>query len=121
MSRRTVHDQATDRPGGGHRQPLVLQHPDERLSVTDFAYDPQRPIIRRMIERGAVVVNSIDQAQALGIIFQPGTDTSLSAVFVPVKVGDRLIAYNRADVVNLEKLMEWGYPKLRAAAMGVEC
>ena len=30
---------------------------------------------------------------------------------------DKLVAYNRADVVNLEKLMEWGYPKLRDLAI----
>lgn len=26
---------------------------------------------------------------------------------------DKLIAYNRADVVNLERLMDWSYPKLK--------
>lgn len=30
---------------------------------------------------------------------------------------DLLIAYNKADVVNLERLMEWSYPQLRKDAM----
>lgn len=33
---------------------------------------------------------------------------------------NRLIAYNRADVVNLEKLMVWSYPKLVSSARGLD-
>ncbi len=74
-------------------RPLYVIEHGRRLDNTDFAYDPERPIMRLMREGRPVVVNSRDKADALGIVFVPGTDVSLSAAFVPVLVGERLIAY----------------------------
>ena len=65
----------------------------QRLGSNDFAYDPERPIMRLMRQGRPVVVNSREKAEALGIVFVPGTDVSLAAAFVPVLVGERLIAY----------------------------
>ena len=65
----------------------------QRLGSNDFAYDPERPIMRLMRQGRPVVVNSREKAEALGIDFVPGTDVSLAAAFVPVAGGrapDRL-------------------------------
>ena len=74
------------------RSLYVYEH-GQRLTTDDMSFDRERPIMRLMLQGQTVVLNSREKAEALGVHFVPGTDFSLSAVFVPVRVGERLIAY----------------------------
>jgi GAF domain-containing protein/CheY-like chemotaxis protein len=65
----------------------------QRLQVLDIPYRPERPVMQKMREGQAVVIDTPEVAKAMQIIVTPGTDRSLEALFVPVLVGQRLIAY----------------------------
>ena len=62
-----------------------------------------RPIDRALLERRPVVVRSLAEAEALGLYHFPGTDMSLSSVFVPMFSGERFLGtiilenYDRED------------------------
>ncbi len=65
----------------------------ERLPLGTFDYRPERLLMQKMRAGEAVVVNSRDTFIALGGINVPGTDSSLAALFVPVMLGQQLLAY----------------------------
>ena len=78
--------------------------------------------MRLMREGRPVVVNSREKAEALGIVFVPGTDVSLSAAFVPVLVGERLIAYIVVESFESRDAFDEAQVRLLstlAASMGV--
>ena len=81
-----------DEPAGMMRTTYAYEH-GQRLASDQRPYDPERPVMRLMRQGRTVVVNSREKGESLGIIIVPGTDLSLAAVFVPVLVGERLIAY----------------------------
>ena len=82
------HDEAA-----GVMRPLYVFEHGVRLNHEPRRFDRERPLPRRLLRGETVVVNSLEQAHALGVHFIPGTDVSLAAAFVPVRVGERLIAY----------------------------
>ncbi len=63
------------------------------LAVVQVPYRPERPIMQKLREGRSVVVNTPEIARAMQIMVMPGTDHSKAALFVPVLVGQRLIAY----------------------------
>jgi signal transduction histidine kinase/CheY-like chemotaxis protein/signal transduction protein with GAF and PtsI domain len=65
----------------------------KRLPPLTFDYRPERPLMQKIHAGQAVVVNSRETFTALGGMVSPGTDQSLAALFVPVMLGQRLIAY----------------------------
>ncbi|MFO1303895.1 MAG: GAF domain-containing protein [Burkholderiales bacterium] len=110
-----------DEEAGLIRAYYAYEH-GQRIVGENFRLDPDRPIFRRMIERGAVAIKSIEEAHALGVIFQPGTDQSLSAVFVPVTVGERMLAYIVVESYEREDAFDDAQVRLLgtvASSMGV--
>jgi GAF domain-containing protein/CheY-like chemotaxis protein/tetratricopeptide (TPR) repeat protein len=69
----------------------VYEH-GERLPYHTLTYDPARPINQALQTGQPVVLGDRAAMDAIGIKTVPGTDASLSCVFVPVMVGERLIA-----------------------------
>jgi signal transduction histidine kinase/CheY-like chemotaxis protein len=65
----------------------------QRLQVWDVPYRPERPVMQKLREGQAVVIDTMEVAMAMQIMVAPGTDRSLESLFVPVLVGQRLIAY----------------------------
>ncbi len=68
----------------------VYEH-GERLPYHTLTYDPARPINQALQTGQPVVLGDRAAMDAIGIKTVPGTDASLSCVFVPVMVGERLI------------------------------
>jgi GAF domain-containing protein/CheY-like chemotaxis protein len=78
-------------PGRAHR--LYSYEHGKRLPHLSFDYRPERPIMQKMHAGEAVVVNSRSLFESMGPVISPGTDHSLAALFVPVMLGQRLLAY----------------------------
>jgi signal transduction histidine kinase/CheY-like chemotaxis protein len=79
------------RPGWAHS--LYRYEHGVRLPLRSFDYRPERPLVQQLCTGQAVVINSHESFHGSGSMAIPGTDASLAALFVPVLLGQRLIAY----------------------------
>ena len=61
-----------------------------RIRPAPTPVNPEGPVAKAMARRKPLVVNTLAESKALGITALPGTDQSLSSVFVPIVVTDRL-------------------------------
>ena len=92
-----------------------------RLRLPPWRDDTNKPIFRKLLERRPVVVNNEAEAEALGIVYAPGTDRAKSSVFVPMFSGDRLLGSITVD--DHEREWAFGEAQVRllstvAASMG---
>ncbi|MFO1317017.1 MAG: GAF domain-containing protein [Burkholderiales bacterium] len=99
----------------------VYEH-GERLPPRSQPYLPDRPINQALQTGKPVVLGDRAAMDALGIRTVPGTDASLSCVFVPVMVGERLIA--AISIESFEREHAFGESEVHllstiAASMGV--
>ncbi len=83
---------------------------------------PDSPVVMAFERRQPLVVNTLAESKALGIGVIPGTDASLSCVFVPIVGGDRLLGGIAME--NYEREYAFGKSEVRllqtvAASMGV--
>ena len=69
----------------------VYEH-GQRLILPPTKYNSESKLAKMLLTGKPVVMNNRVAADALGVKTTPGTDTSLSSVFVPIFVGDRLTA-----------------------------
>ncbi|MEO8305831.1 MAG: GAF domain-containing protein [Betaproteobacteria bacterium] len=69
----------------------VYEH-GQRLTLAPTKYNPESKLAKALLTGKPAVMNNRAAADALGVKTTPGTDTSLSSVFVPIFVGDRLTA-----------------------------
>ena len=83
---------------------------------------PDSPVLKAMEQRRPLVVNTRAESDALGIGVIPGTDASMSSVFVPIVGGDRLLG--GIVIEDYEREYAFGETEVRllgtvAASMGV--
>ncbi|HVN36352.1 MAG TPA: GAF domain-containing protein, partial [Casimicrobiaceae bacterium] len=72
-------------------QLYVYEH-GKRLSLPPAPYKGESKLAKALLAGRPVVLRNQAEADAMGIKTTPGTDSSLSSVFVPIFVGDRLTA-----------------------------
>ncbi len=101
---------------------LYIYEHGERLSFPPSKYNPDSKLVLALLKGAPVVIRNQAEADVLGIKTAPGTDSSLSSVFLPIFLGDRLLgslvlesferedAYSDAEVKLLSTV---------AASMGV--
>jgi len=94
----------------------VRIHPESHMPRLDS------PVLRAFERREALVLNTRAEMNAAGIAAIPGTDESLSCVFVPIVGGDRLLGGIAME--NYEREHAFGAAAVRllstvAASMGV--
>jgi len=99
----------------------VYEH-GKRLSFPPTKYNPDSKLVQALLKGAPVVIRNQAEADVLGIKTAPGTDSSLSSIFLPIFLGDRLLgslvlesfehedAYSDAEVNLLSTV---------AASMGV--
>ena len=81
-----------------------------RLPSRTVPYDPDRPINRALQAGRPVLCRNRSEMEAIGVRLVAGTDPSLCCIFVPVMVGDRLIAgiviesFEREDAFDDEQV-----------------
>ncbi|MGH8801383.1 MAG: GAF domain-containing protein, partial [Casimicrobiaceae bacterium] len=102
--------------------PLYVYEHGQRLTVPASPYKPDSQIAKALLKGKPVVLKDRAAADAMGIKTSPGTDTSLSAVFVPILVGERLIA--NISIESFEREDAFGESEVHllstvAASMGV--
>ncbi|HET8877084.1 MAG TPA: GAF domain-containing protein, partial [Casimicrobiaceae bacterium] len=73
-------------------RPLYVYEHGKRLTLPPRPYDAEKPINRALRTGRPVVLGDRAAMDAIGVTTLEGTDTSLSCVFVPVMVGERLVA-----------------------------
>ena len=94
----------------------------KRLLLPAFPYNPERKLIQALESGSTVVVKDRASMDALGIQTTPGTDSSLSAVFVPVLIGGKLRASIALESFEREDAFDEAAVHLLttvAASMGV--
>ncbi|MGE5090070.1 MAG: GAF domain-containing protein, partial [Candidatus Levyibacteriota bacterium] len=94
----------------------------KRLHLPAFPYNPERKLIQALEAGQTVVVRDRAAMDALGILTTPGTDASLSAVFVPVLLGGKLRASISLESFEREDAFDEAAVHLLttvAASMGV--
>ncbi len=99
----------------------VYEH-GQRLPPMTRGYDPARRINVELQKGRPVVMGTRAAMDAIGIRTMPGTDASLSCVFVPVMVGERLLA--AISIESFEREHAFGDAEIHmlstiAASMGV--
>jgi signal transduction histidine kinase/DNA-binding response OmpR family regulator len=72
-------------------QLYVYEH-GQRLSLPASRYNPESKLVKALLKGAPVLFRNQAELDALGVKTHPGTDASLSCVFLPILVGDRLIA-----------------------------
>ena len=70
-------------------QLYVYEH-GKRLSLPPTKYKPDSKLAQALLKGAPVVLRNQAEVDAMGITTTPGTDASLSRVFLPIFVGDRL-------------------------------
>ncbi|MBK6806553.1 MAG: GAF domain-containing protein, partial [Betaproteobacteria bacterium] len=101
---------------------LYMYEHGRRLAPRTQAYVPDKPINRALQSGKPVVLGDRAAMDAIGIKTMPGTDDSLSCVFVPVMVGERLVA--AISIESFEREQAFGETEVHllstiAASMGV--
>ncbi|MFO1398069.1 MAG: GAF domain-containing protein [Burkholderiales bacterium] len=99
----------------------VYEH-GQRLPSRSQKRDPEKPLDKALQAGRPVVFGNRAAMDDFGIKTVPGTDASLSCVFVPVKVGDRLLA--AISIESFERENAFGESEVHmlttiAASMGV--
>ncbi len=99
----------------------VYEH-GERLPARTSVYKPDSALDRLLRAGRPAVVNDRAAMDALGVKAVPGTDSSLACVFVPVMVGERLLA--AISIESFEREGAFGEAEVSllttiAASMGV--
>ena len=99
----------------------VYEH-GERLPARTSVYKPDSALDRLLRAGRPAVVNDRAAMDALGVKAVPGTDSSLACVFVPVMVGERLLA--AISIESFERQGAFGEAEVSllttiAASMGV--
>ena len=72
--------------------PLYAYEHGKRLSLPPVPYKGESNLAKALMAGKPVVLNTRADADAMDVKTTPGTDRSLSSVFVPIFVGDRLTA-----------------------------
>ncbi len=68
----------------------VYEH-GKRLSLPPTKYKPDSKLAQALLKGSPVVLRNQAESDAMGIKTVKGTDSSLSSVFLPIAVGDRLL------------------------------
>ena len=93
---------------------LYAYEQGQRIDVAPQSHDPTRPLIRELLKRQPVVVNTPEQAAALDIRTIDGTAQARSSVFVPMFAGDRLLGVIVLE--NYEREHAFGDAEVRLLA-----
>ena len=93
-----------------------------RIHPASHPARPDSPVLKAFERREPLVINTRAETQALGIGVLPGTDPSLSCVFVPIIGGDRLLGAIAME--NYEREHAFGNAEVRllstvATSMGL--
>ena len=102
--------------------PLYAYEHGQRWSTAPFRDDPDRKLNRALAAGRAVVVKDPTEFEALGIEAFPGSDNSLSVVFMPVLIGGKLRARISLESFEREDAFDEASVHLLttvAASMGV--
>ncbi len=102
--------------------PLYVYEHGKRLLLPPRTYDAEKPINRALRAGGPVVLGDRAAMDAIGVTTLEGTDSSLSCVFVPVMVGERLVAVIWIESFEREDAFDEAQVDLLstiAASMGV--
>ncbi|HEY8244146.1 MAG TPA: GAF domain-containing protein, partial [Casimicrobiaceae bacterium] len=106
----------------GVQHPLYVYEHGQRLDLTPTTIEPDRPIQRALATGRLVLTKTRDEMTAMGLRIVPGTDTALSAVFVPVMIAGEFRASISLESFEREDAFDEGAVSLLstvAASMGV--
>ncbi len=85
-----------------------------RIHPESHAPLPESPVLKAFERRQPLVVNTRAESEALGIGVLPGTDSSMSSVFVPIVGGDRLLG----GIVLEDYEREYAFGETEARLLG---
>ena len=109
-------------PDSEQMHPLYVYEHGARLNLPPYVLDPDKPVMRKMLERQPVVVNTVAEHATWKLKATPGTDAALALAQVPIFGGDRFLGAIALE--NHEREGAFGEAEVRllttvAASMGV--